>query len=327
MIKRITILGFDYAVSIAIAGVMDLFSAAGVAWNTIQGIELDPFFQVEIATIDGQPVRCINQMEIQAHKSISDVKNTDLLLIPSIGGNIEKVLERNQILIPWLQELHQSGVHIASNCTGAFFLAEAGLLDGKVATTHWGYVDLFRKRYPKVTLKPEQLLTTTGNLFCSGGGVAWFDLSLYLIELYCGHEVAVECAKAYVIDMQRDSQAAYSTLKGKKYHQDVDILKVQEWMETNYQTSISINGLASQFGMSLRSLIRRFKNATAETPLGYLQAVRIEVAKKYLESGNTNIDDITYFVGYEDSSSFKKLFKKKTGLSPRGYRLKFQKRC
>jgi transcriptional regulator GlxA family with amidase domain len=220
--------------------------------------------------------------------------------------------------------LSTSDALICSNCTGAFLLAESGLLDGKRATTHWGYQAQFRARYPNVKLEPENMLTHDGKLLCAGGGNAWFDLGLYLIERFCDHETAIEAAKAFVIDIGRTRQLSYSPLLNKRFHNDDKILQLQDWMHQHYVEPFSVNRLIELSNLSSRTLHRRFKQATGETPNSYLQLLRIEDAKKRLEQTHDSIEQITHAVGYNDLSSFSVLFKEKTGLSPRLYRSRYQ---
>lgn len=321
--KNITLVCFDYALSSVITGILDLFSLTGVSWNRVQGQPPQPLFQVDLVSLDGKPVQCLNRLMITPHKSLSEVEDTDLIMLPPIGANIDKTLDYQQDLFPWLREQHAKGAQIASSCTGTFLLAKSGLLDGKKATTHWGYVEQFRDRFPDVILKPQQLITNEVDLFCAGGGSAWMDLSLFLIELNCGREIALQTAKALIIDRERSSQVPYCTVKGQKYHQDKEILAAQEWMEENLSQKIRMEQVGMHFGMSSRTFKRRFKSATGDSPLPYLQSLRIESAKKLLESTRLSIDEITLQVGYEDSSSFMKLFKRNSGISPNAYRNKF----
>ena len=323
---KVVILGFEYAFATSITGVIDLLGTAGTAWNFFQGKQLSPKFDVRLATYDGAAIRCLNNISIGAHCSFDQIGDVEVVMVPSIGGDIEKALQRNPALVRVIQDYSKRGVQITSNCTGAFFLAEAGLLDGKKATTHWAHAERFRRRYPAVNLVPEQLITTDGQVFCSGGGSAWFDLGLYLIELYYDHETAIESAKAMVLDSgRRQSQLNYFTVHQNKYHKDETVKAVQEWIDEHYAQDFSLAWLAEQYAMSPRTLIRRFKAATGESPLAYLQAVRIDMAKKYLESSTQTIAEITQHVGYEDVSSFSKMFKRKVGLSPREYRARFSK--
>lgn len=320
---KVTIAGFDYAFSTAITGVLDLFSLAGVTWNRIQGLPIAPKFQVKIASLNGEPIQCSNGVQLVAHCRFSDVEDSDLILVPTIAGNIARTLESNKKLVHWIKQEYERGADLASNCTGAFLLAEAGILNHKTATTHWGFSEQFHLQYPKVNLTPEQLITADQNVFCAGGGMAWFDLALHLIGRYCGHEIARETAKAYVIDIGRNNQSAYAMVPGKKYHQDNDILLTQHWMEENFSNPINLDKLAQRFNLTPRTFKRRFKLATNGTPLDYLRALRLKEAKKILETEQCSIESIAHRVGYEDQSSFSRLFKRESGLTPGAYRIKF----
>ena len=322
--KQITLVCFDSAFSSAITGLLDLFSLVGVTWNRIHRQSIEPHFQVRLASPTGNPVRCLNNLSIQPDVAIGEAGEDDIIFIPPIGGEIERVLQREAVLVEWLREEHTRGASIAGSCTGTFLVAESGLLNGRVATTHWGYVDRFRQRYPEVILKPEKLITRQANLFCAGGGSAWLDLALLLVEDHLGHEIAVQTAKALVIERKQQSQEPYTSLQGRKLHQDPTILTVQEWMESNLERKIQVDRLGDRYGMSPRNFKRRFKQATGETPLVYLQSLRIEAGKHYLESTRLPIERITQLVGYQDSGFFVKLFKRRTGLSPAGYRNRFR---
>ncbi|MCW8890809.1 MAG: GlxA family transcriptional regulator [Sedimenticola sp.] len=321
--KKITILCYDYAFSSVITGVLDLFSLAGVTWNNIHNKPPTRLFDIKLASLDGRPVRCLNNVAIAADSALSEATDSDILFIPPIGGHIDKTIKKLLPSIQWLREMHSQGCQIVSSCTGSFLLAETGLLDGKQATTHWGYMDQFKERYPAVNLKPEQLITNEISLLCAGGGSAWLDLSLLLIEQHFGHDIAVQTAKALVIERKQQTQTPYFTNHGQKYHTDTDILAVQTWLDEHFSKPITIDELGAQHGLNSRTFKRRFKRATGDSPLAYIQSLRIEMAKKLLESGRSSIEQITLEVGYQDSSSFVKLFKKKTGLSPQAYRQTF----
>lgn len=321
----VTILGYEQAYASAITGALDLFALAGVTWQRMQGQSPQQKFQVQLASIAKKDINCINQLSLKSHVAIEDVTHTDLLIIPTIGGKIEDVLAKNRNLLPYIRQFFTSGSDIASNCSGAFFLAESGILSGKVATTHWGYAEQFRRAYPQVYLQADKLITQDQTIYCSGGGMAWFDLALLLIERYCGHDVASSTAKAHVLDISRGNQSAYAQLRSKKYHQDEDIRLVQEWLENNYTKAVQLDSLAAQFNMSSRTLLRRFKQATSQTPFPYLQSIRVEAAKRMLEAESTSLEKITNQVGYDDLSSFTRLFKSLTDLSPSQYRKKFKR--
>ncbi len=324
---NVTVLGFDYALGTAITGINDLLCLAGVTWNRIHGKPITPAFKVRIASEEKKPIHCLNQLTLLPHCAIDEVANdgSDIVLVPTIAGNIEQVLNENGALIDALTRFSNSNAVIGSNCTGAFFLAEAGILDNRLATTHWGFANQFTQRYPKVNLNADMLITDDADILCAGGGLAWFDLGLYLIERFCDHETAVGAAKSFVIDMGRSSQLTYSPLSARKYHSDPTVLSIQQWLEEHFDDRFTIDGVAEQFGLSNRSLIRRFKTAIGMPPSNYLQEIRLDAARKRLEQTNLSIEEITHQIGYEDISSFTKLFKRKTGFTPSHYRNRFKK--
>ena len=303
---------------------MDIFCQAGIMWNSISGKEITPYFDVKFVTTDGEPLTCSNGAQMIPYGSIHDVQESDLIVVTSII-DIEQSLRVQGEVIDWLKDRYDCGSHIATICTGAFVLAETGLLDGKTATTHWSQIDNFEKRYPRIKLKAERLITDEGDLFCSGGFNSGIDLSLYLVEKYCGHQVALESSKFSVFDTGRTSQMPYTIFQFQKDHQDGQILAVQDWIEDKYNKNFSYAELARHHGMSRRTLERRFKAATGDSPLSYQQRVRVENAKRMLESGHRSFEEITYMVGYEDSGSFRKVFVRQAGLRPNEYRNKFQR--
>jgi transcriptional regulator GlxA family with amidase domain len=321
--KKVTILALKGSLASSIMGPMDIFSQAGVAWNFIFGWKLTPYFDVEIVSPDGKPVTCFNYAKIIPHRSMRDVKKTDLIIIPAIVDS-EKAISLNRATVDWLKIQHRRGATIGSICMGSFLLAETGLLDGKIATTHWAFAQAFRNRYPQVLLRPEKLVTDEGSLLCSGAGSSYLDLCIYLVKKYCGEKVALECAKLNIYDIGRDSQSPYTVYQFKKNHADEQIIDLQKWIEKNYSKEIDMEQLAREYGMSRRTFERRFKNATGETPLTYLQKVRVEAAKAILETSLQTFDEITYKVGYEDSSFFRKIFIKHTGSRPKEYQKRFQ---
>ncbi len=322
--KKVTVLAMYNTMASTVIGPMDVFYQAGVMWNYFNGQKITPFFEVKLVTSNGKPFKCLGGVRMVPHGSIHDVRDTDLIVVSSIL-DIEKTLAVQGEAIDWLKDHYRRGSHIATICTGAFVLAETGLLDGKTATTHWGFADQFQKRYPRIELKPERLITDEGDLFCSGGYNAGIDLSLYLVEKYCGHEVALQSSKSVISDIGRTSQAPYAIFQLQKKHHDDQILAVQEWIEKNFNQNFNYDTLARKNGMSRRTLERRFKAATGETPLTYQQNIRVESAKRLLENGKRSFDEITYRVGYEDSSTFRKVFLKQTRLRPSDYRKKFQR--
>lgn len=320
---QVAVLAYDGVFASALTGVVDLLSLTGVTWNRIQGEPLNRQFQVTIVSHDGNPVRCTPAIRMAVDASIEQLDKVDLLVVPTIGAPIEKVLQQQQEVLPWLRKMHANGADLASNCTGAFLLAEAGLLDGRTATTHWGFSQQFRHRYPQVQLNERELITRDGNIFCAGGGTAWRDLCILLVERYCGPDLARELARAFVIDVRNDLQSIYAGLPAHSYHQDEQVHTVQAWIHEHFHEPTSLAMLAEKVHISPRQLQRRFTAALGEPPLQYLQRVRIEAARKMLERGSSNLAQLSEQVGYQDVSSFSRLFKRHTGLSPSHYRQRF----
>lgn len=324
--QRVVVLGFDGALASAITGVVDLFAMAGVSWNRIQQQDVQRLFKVSIASQDGQPIRCINGLELQAHCSYQEIQTADIVVVPTIAAPIQDVLQQNLELIQFLKSAHADSTLIAGNCTGNFFLAEAGILDNRVATTHWGFQDIFRTHYPQVKLNADLMISRDQNIYCAGGGLAWFDLGLHLIERFYGFEVAMQSAKSFVIDYRRDSQLSYSLLKIGQPHHDELVQNVQNWLEQHFHESFSLDDIATRFNVTTRTLIRHFKQALDLPPNQYLQAIRIEAARKRLEETDQAVDVIMQNIGYQDPSSFRRLFHRKTGLTPLEYRRRFSRR-
>jgi len=321
--KQVVILASEVCLFSGIASPMDMFLQAGIIWNSILGKEPSPYFNVKVVILDGKSVTAYNDMPIVPHCSIYDIEFADVIIIPSQGFHFE----RDQAFfkrVDWLKEMYDKGADLASICTGAFTLAATGLLNGKTATTHWGAAQAFIKAFPAVNLKVDLMVTDEGRLFCGGGVTADLNLSLYLINKYCGREIALQCSRCTLVDLDRISQLPFSIFMPEKNHDDFEILKIQEWIENNYQHNMSIESLADKLVMSTRNFNRRFKTATGETAVTYIQLTRVEVAKKKLENIKLSFDEISNRVGYENVSFFRKIFKRFTGLSPTAYRKKFR---
>lgn len=319
---RVTILGLDVSSGTMITGPLDLFSLAGRLWNGIFGLRQTPWFDVEIANSDREPVQCTGNLSILPHKTLEEIEQTDLILIPSIV-DLDQSLDRHPDAIPWLHRHYRNGTRIAVMCTGTLVLAETGLLNHKTATTHWGFVDIFRQRFPEVNLIPERLITDEIDLYCCGASNACFDLSLYLIQKLAGREAALQTAKAFVCDMDRVYQSEWAVFRFQKSHRDDLVLKAQTIMEKDYRTLSTIEDLAKMAGMGKRTLERRFKAATGETPLRYLQRLRVEAGKRMMETQNLTFDEIAYRVGYESSSYFRRVFTRICHITPKAYRRKW----
>jgi len=244
-------------------------------------------------------------------------------VVPASGLDLDAQFERHRALFAWLRCRYEKGAYIASICSGAAYLAEAGLLDGREATTHWGAADAFRERYPGVRWRPDVFVTEDRRVLCSGGVYAAIDLSLYLVDKFCGHEVAVQTAKALLVDMPRTHQTGYAVLPLSRAHQDENVRHAQSLMKTDFARDLSIENLAASVNMSPRNFIRRFKQATGLLPGKYMQALRVSIAREMLEDNAASVQSVSSAVGYEDVAFFRALFKRLTGITPAEYRAKF----
>ena len=321
--KKIVIFASNHCLFSTVGAPMDMFLQAGILWNGLIGIDPSPYFDVKIVTLDGKPVLATNQVPITPHCSISEIEHADLILIPSQGMQFNIQNEHFYQQVEWLKKWYQQGADLASICTGAFTLAATGLLDGKTATTHWGVAKQFRAMYPNIDLRTDLMVTDEERIFCGGGVTADLNLAMYLINKYCGREVALQSSRCTLVDLDKLSQSAFSVFIPEKNHEDMDILNSQKFIENNLSRNLTIDELASMSGMSKRNFNRRFKAATGESVIKYIHLVRVEAAKAQLENNTSTFDQIAYDLGYENTSFFRRIFKRTTGLSPSSYRKKF----
>lgn len=304
-------------------GPIEVFHSAGALWNWLNGETQQPRFRVKVASVDGGSVTSLCSLGLVPELAIDDIKHTDIIIVPASGWNIRDQVARETTLLPWLRKWHVRGAYIAGICSGVGFLAEAGLLDGRQATTHWGVASQLRQRYPKVHWRTEQFVTEDGRLLCSGGVYASIDLSLYLVEKFCGHEVALQCAKSLLVSMPRGRQSGYAVLPLSRPHSDDKIRAAEDYLRGHFDDDVSIDALAERSGMSARNFIRRFKAATGSLPGAYVQMLRMSAAKELLERGATSIQTVCTKAGYADVAFFRSLFKRHTGMTPNEYRRRF----
>lgn len=319
---HIGILAFTNCYCSSIYGPYDLFSVANIEARNLRLVNDEDLFKVSILTIDGSTVMSSSKIPIQPHTSICDSSDLDIVFLPAMLGDYEPVLESKD-LKKWLQYQQEKGTHLCSVCAGAFFLAEAGLLEGRHATTHWALAEDFQNRYKKVRLKPKRMLIDEGDIITAGGISAYLDMSLYLISKFGSRELSAACSKTLLIDAPRSIQSPYQMAFFRSNHNDNEILQIQEWLAENFHINLKISQLAQQAGMGERTFLRRFKQATGDLPSEYIQRLRIESARHLLETSVLTIEEITYKIGYEDSNSFRRLFKLQTGLTPGSYRKRF----
>ncbi len=320
---EVTVLFLDGTFSSTAVGPMEVFRHAGTLWNLLTGKRLAPRFRVTTASVDGGAVHCDGRIQIQPDAALTTIRKTGLIFIPTTGLSLDDVVERNAPVVPWLRRWHKRGAAIASVCSGVGLVAATGMLDGKRATTHWGLAERFREKYPKVRWMPELMVTEDRGFYCGGGVHAALDLSLYLVEKFCGHDVAMQCAKALLIETPRAWQAGFAIVPLKTEHSDGAISSAQDWLHQNFQRTFPLEAPARLVGMSLRNFVRRFKQATGDSPLLYLQKLRIAAAKRLLESDHRTVQEISDAVGYQDAAFFRQLFERHTGASPSAYRRRF----
>ena len=321
--KKVAILATENCVLSTIAAPMDMFLQAGVLWNITMGQPPRPEFEVNIVTADGQPITALNNIPVIPKCSMYEVAEVDLIVIPSQGFFYDIKSNVHWERADWMSGWYDKGADLASICAGAFVLASTGLLDGRKATTHWGLANQFRKLFPKVDLRPDRMVTEEERLFCSGGITADLNLSLHLIEKYCGRETALRGSRCMLVDPDRSSQAVFASFIPQKDHEDHEILRAQELIERRYKENIKMETLAKQAGTSLRQFSRRFKSATGETAVKYLQHTRVEAAKILLVTTGQAFDEIAPMVGYENVSFLRRVFKSSTGTTPAEFRRKF----
>jgi transcriptional regulator GlxA family with amidase domain len=284
-----------------------------------------PIFDVQLVGIEKEIRVSGGLFTVHADNLLKDVSKTDLIIIPAVDGEMHHALEINKEFIPWILTQYKGGAEIASLCLGAFLLASTGLIKGKKCATHWAAANDFKRMFPDVNLMTEKVITDENGIYTSGGAYSYLNLLLYLIEKYVGREMAVLCAKSFAIEIDRDSQSPFMIFQGQKEHEDEPVKKAQEFIETNFRNKITVDQLASMFALGRRNLERRFKKATSNTVVEYIQRVKIEAAKMNLESSRENVNEVMYKVGYTDTKAFRTTFKKITGLSPVHYRNKYNR--
>jgi transcriptional regulator GlxA family with amidase domain len=320
--KNISILVPESSVMQAIADPQYLFSAVN-RFLDVSG--KSPLFKVELVG-EKKEVKLNNGMfSVFTDRLVKDIQHSDLIFIPALFGDMETAISKNKNLIPWIKKQYEKGAEIASLCVGAFLLAATGLLNGRKCSTHWGFQNELREMFPDVEVIDGRIITEEHRIYSSGGAHSYWSLLLHLVEKYTNRETAILASKYFAVDIDRDSQAAFSMFMGQKNHSDTEVKKGQLFIENNFQEKISVDELADYVSVGRRSLERRFKQATNNTVLEYIHRVKIEAAKRSFETSRKNINEVMYDVGYTDTKAFRTMFKKITGLTPIEYRNKYNK--
>jgi transcriptional regulator GlxA family with amidase domain len=285
-----------------------------------------PAFRVQLVGVSKEPPLKNRLISISPDVLISEIRKTDLIIIPApFYISLEKTIDLNKEFLPWIAKQYKLGSELASLCVGTFLLAATGLLKGRKCSTHWMFANDFRAMFPDVELVTDRIITDENGIYSSGGALSYMNLILYLVEKYAGREASVHCSKVFEVEIDRGSQSPFIMFRGQKSHEDEPIKKAQEYIEKHFQDKITVDQLASLLSIGRRNLERRFKKATSNTVVEYMQRVKIEAAKLSFESTRENVNEVMYKVGYTDTKAFRTTFKKITGLSPVHYRNKYNR--
>ncbi|MFD2162803.1 GlxA family transcriptional regulator [Paradesertivirga mongoliensis] len=303
-----------------IVGTVEIFSRANAYW-TQQGNKQK--YQLTVAGIRPKTEYIHNLVALKTDAFITDIAKTDLIIIPSATPGDET--SESQLMYDWISRQYKIGAEIASMCSGAFILASTGIMDGRSCSTHWSYADAFKENYPKVNLHSDRLITDEKGVYTNGGAYSFLNLVIYLVEKYYDRQTAIFCSKVFQIELDRSSQSAFAIFTGQKHHGDTMVQQAQAYIENNINEKISVEALSSKFAIGRRNFDRRFIKATGNTPIEYTQRVKIESAKKALESTRKTVNEVMFEVGYSDLKAFREVFRKITGLSPLEYKNKYNK--
>ena len=318
---KVAVLNFDTAVASAVAGPFDMFSRISTIAGGM-GVKTKTVFEVDI----------VNSKSLAANKPFRMIGNVvmnnrqryDLVMIPAMHmDGIQQTLQEEAEVIKWVKRQYETGAEVGSMCTGGFILASTGLLDGKRATIHWMAADAFRQMFPKIKVEHDKVIIDEGRIYSSGAAFSFTSLIIYLIEKFCGREMAIAASKMFMVQVHDSSQNAFAIFNLQHNHNDNEIGRVQDYIERNYDELLTVNGLAEKFNMSSRTFIRKFTTITGNTPIEYIQRVRVEAAKRLLEKGKPTVEQVCMEVGYGAFGFFRNIFKRLTGLTPQEYKRKY----
>jgi transcriptional regulator GlxA family with amidase domain len=322
VMKKVSILVPESSVMQAIADPQYCFSAVN-QFLIISGAS--PLFDIQLVGLRKEVKLNEGRFSVHTDALIDEIETTDLVIIPALFGDLNAAIEVNGDFLPWIRKQRENGAEVASLCVGAFLLASTGLLDGKKCSTHWGFTNEFRRMFPFVEVQDGSIVTEENGIYSSGGATSYWNLLLHLVEKYTSRETAILTSKYFAIDIDRSNQSAFAMFKGQKEHKDEEVQKVQDYIEQNIEGKFSVEELADLVALGRRSFERRFKSATNNSVLEYIQRVKIETAKRSFENSRKNINEVMMDVGYSDNKAFRTTFKKITGLTPIEYRNKYRK--
>jgi transcriptional regulator GlxA family with amidase domain len=327
---RVSIVAISEAMVSPVSGLFEAFKAVGslAAPQDLDRARGEPF-EVEIVGERAGTIAGASGLTIGAHRAVHEIEKTDIVIVPSMAldEEVDWVPGRHPAMVGWIRAMYERGATVCSACTGGMLTAEAGLLDGQEATIHWVAEPYFRERHPEVVLRLDEALVISGDggrLVTSGAATAWHDLALYLVARHVGPATAQALARFNLLEWHQDGQAAFQVFEPGTDHGDAVVLAAQRWIADNYAVAAPVAEMVRRSGLTPRTFKRRFRAATGETTISYVQRIRIERAKRALETGNAPIEEISWAVGYEDAASFRRLFKRLTGVTPGEYRRRFQ---
>jgi transcriptional regulator GlxA family with amidase domain len=281
------------------------------------------FYTVEIVGLEKKTELSGGLYNIRVHKTIDEIKKTDVIILPLLCGGFPKAISKNKEYRDWVIKHYHNRAEIVCLCVGSFFLASTGLLNDRKCAVHWAARDEFKAMFPEVEIIDNSIITDEKGIYTCGGGYSYLNLLLYIIEKHVGREMSVLASKMFEIDIERKTQNPYMIFVGQKRHGDDIVLQAQEFIENNPAAIFTVDGICEKFGVGRRTFERRFKKCTGNSVVEYVQRVKVEFAKKHLESGRKTVNEIIYETGYNDINAFRKVFKKFTDLSPLDYRKKF----
>jgi len=318
--KHISILVLEGATLTSLDGTHQLFTRIN---DFLRYNGQKEFYSIDLVATKEQTTLNNGLYKIRATKTIDEKFKTDLIIIPIICGDFSKMNKANEVFTDWVKEQYRKGSEIASLCVGSFFLASTGILDGKECATHWASQNDFQNMFPKVKVLEEKIITDESGIYTSGGTYSYLNLLLYIIEKHLGREISILASKMFEIDIERKTQNQFAIFLGQRRHSDTEVLKAQDFFESNTDKKITVDELCTKYAVQRRTFERRFKKATGNSVSEYIQRVKVEAVKKQLEIGRKTINEIIYEVGYNDVNTFRNVFRKYVGMSLVEYRKKF----
>ena len=316
----VAIVALTGTASVGTAGLMDVLAKSDRSWALLEGDDTDRLFDIRLVGLSRRPVPCRDGVRLHPTAVAGELPTPDLVVVPGLDDDLAASFLLNRRWVPWIGRWHDAGARIASSCTGAFLVADAGVLRGRTATTHWMFAGELSRRYPDVDVRVDRMIIDHGDVVTSGGATTFMNLVLHLIERFGGHERANLAAKVLLVDGHRPSQLPYIAALPGRFHNDLVVHGIQQHIDSHLDEPLRIGKLAPQFGLSSRTLTRRFAAATGYGPQAYLQHVRIQHAQRLLETTREPIEEIRRHAGYDDPAAFRRAFKHATSLSPKDYR-------